>query len=152
MISAMFLVGTLSVSAQTYYYKYLYQIDPQTGMKNNPGNGSTGVYITFTNGKSACYESDKNGILKRPPNTFGGDDRILVYNYAGLQNGMYIFVQTKIEFGYGLSVGGSSTRTFSQDYSRMNLHFGGYFSIPPGINVYERSTPPEEQTIPQKMY
>lgn len=27
MVSAMLLVGALSVSAQTYYYKYLYSVD-----------------------------------------------------------------------------------------------------------------------------
>ena len=56
MISAMLLVGALSVSAQTYYYKYLYTVDKQSGVKKNPGNGSSGKYFTFSNNKANIFQ------------------------------------------------------------------------------------------------
>ena len=61
MISTLLLVGVLSVSAQTYCYKNLYKVN-----KNGVKEKTSGMieYITFTNNKSTCYESDENGIAK----------------------------------------------------------------------------------------
>jgi len=159
MISAMLLVGALSVSAQTYYYKYLYTVDKQSGVKKNPGNGSSGKYFTFSNNKANCYESEKDGTLYAPkyyggynPTTNSIIDRIAVYNYTKTLNGMHIYQQTKVETGgYNFipkhTWGGTGTYTFSGDFSRLNIGGAGN-----NVEVYERSTPQEEQNTPTQLY
>ena len=61
MISVMFLVGALSVSAQTYRYRQTTKVDPD-GVKSK---GLDLVeYFTFSG--EMCYESDKDGNLRKP--------------------------------------------------------------------------------------
>ena len=62
MILVMLFLGILPMSSQTYYYKYLYTVDKNSGMKSNYER--PGKYLTFTNGRRVLYESDKNGISK----------------------------------------------------------------------------------------
>lgn len=47
--------------AQTYYYKLTSKVNPDTGVKKSY---SDNMYITFTNNKNVCYESDKEGNKK----------------------------------------------------------------------------------------
>ena len=57
MISTLLLVGVLSVSAQTYCYKYLFNVD-ENGMKFEDkifGGSNKYCYYTFTNNKNAFY-------------------------------------------------------------------------------------------------
>ena len=44
--------------SQTYYYKAVASIN-KNGVKSKPS--SKGMYVTFADNKSTCYESDKNG-------------------------------------------------------------------------------------------
>lgn len=54
-----FILGTTAVMGQTYYYKGVYSVKKQTGMKSESGGGA---YITFTD--EGCYFSDEMGITK----------------------------------------------------------------------------------------
>lgn len=156
MISAMLLVGALSVSAQTYYYSYLYTVDKNTGMKKKK-EFMSGMYITFTNNKAHCYKSDKNGTLITPK-TYNSTantwlEQIAVYNFTRSQNGIHFYQQTEVSTSMGnfslmpQTVGGTGLYTFSNDFSRMNE--GSNYSG--NVDVYERTTSPEEQkqTVPQ---
>lgn len=156
MISALFLVGALSVSAQTYYYKYLFTVDKQTGVKKSPGSGSTGDYFTFTNDKAHCYKSDKNGNISyvKGWNLDANSimERISVYNFVRTQNGMHIYQQTEVVTGgYNFipknTWGGTGTYTFSSDFSRLNVGGSGN-----DVQVYERSSSPDEQQTPTQLY
>lgn len=53
--------GCNMVDAQTYYYKIISKVNPDTGVKSSYSNS---MYITFTNNKNVCYESDKSGNIK----------------------------------------------------------------------------------------
>lgn len=155
MIMALLLVEVMSVSAQTYYYKYLYTVDKQSGVKKNPGSG-WGQYFTFTNNKAHCYKSDKDGNISYVKG-WNADansimERITVYNFIRTQNGMHIYQQTKVETGgYNFipknTWGGTGTYTFSSDFSRLNIGGAGN-----DVEVYERSTPKEEQSAPTQLY
>ena len=146
-------IGGISVAnAQTIYYKYLYTVDKQTGMKKDPGNGTTGTYITFTNRSSVCYESNKDGTVYIAPGSYGVDQRLLVFRYEGERNGMYIYREGKVDFGNGLFLGGKSTYTFSTDYKRMNYNCASVGFLANDVLVYERSTPQEQQSAPSQLY
>ena len=155
MISIMLFIGAVSMSAQTYYYKYLYTVDKESGVKKSKGSG-WGEYYTFTNNKNHCYKSDKEGNISyvKGYNLDANSimERITVYNYESTQNGMHIYRQTKVETGgYGFIPrnvwGGTGIYTFSNDFSRMNISGSGN-----DVKVYERSTPNEEQSTPSQLY
>lgn len=154
LIIAMLWVNVMACMSQTYYYKYLYTVNKQTGAKSSPGDGKTGMYITFTNNKSNCYHSDKNGNVYKPnrgPYAPATDERMEIYNYESSNNGILVYRQTKVELGFGMAAGGWGTYSFSSDYNRMNSNLAMY-DLANDIKVYERSTPPEQQTAPQQLY
>ncbi|MBO5594928.1 MAG: hypothetical protein J5931_10040 [Prevotella sp.] len=93
LIIAMLWVNVMACMSQTYYYKYLYTVNKKTGAKSSPGDGKTGMYITFTNNKSHCYHSDKNGNVyksNRGPYAPATDELMEVYNYEGSNNGILV--------------------------------------------------------------
>lgn len=144
-----------TVKAQTWWYKYLYTVDKQTGMKKNPGNGSGGMYITFTNEKRHCYQSNKDGTLWKPENNLYAsayDDQVSVYNFVGTQNNMHVYRQTSIRMTYMGNVGGWGTYTFSTDFSRLNYNTTITSSFANEVRVYERSSPEERRIAPDQLY
>lgn len=142
MISVMLLVGALSVSAQTYCYKNLYKVN-----KNGVREKTSGMirYVTFTNNKSTCYESDENGIAQ----TY-----TLACHYIRSENGILVYKgeQKGVNMGGGLVAGGwSQDYLFSSDYSRLNIIQHSSFSDG-STWVYERITSPDKQNTPTQLY
>lgn len=151
MISVMLLIGALSVSAQTYLYKYLYSVD-ENGVKSQ-GN-PVKWYYTFSNNKGTVYKSDKDG------NSFGAygtstfvksSTQTDTYEYIGKENGILKYKQkdyTEITWG-GIvqKVEGSKFLYFSSDFSRMNLKW-----LSNSVDIYERVTEPEKQGAPTHLY
>lgn len=65
LIFSFVLIGScVSSFAQTHTYRYLYTVNRETEVKDKTFVDGTKKYITFTNGKSFCYESDQNGVKK----------------------------------------------------------------------------------------
>lgn len=130
----------LPMSAQTYYYKYLYTVKKSSGMKTND-EINDGIYITFTNGKNVLYESDKNGMSKsRYP-----------CEYKGYSNSMHVYKETYEQNMFG-RLGGWDTYTFSDDFSRMNYNTTISNYLQDDIRVFERSDAPEDQRTPSVLY
>lgn len=69
---------------QTYYYKYLYHVNKDTGVKTKFSSFEKqgGIYITFANNKSNCYESDKDGFKGQYSS---------VHKYKGTNNGRHTY-------------------------------------------------------------
>ena len=134
MISTMLLVGVLSVSAQTYYYKYLFSVNTE-GVKYMDKMFIQDGYWTFTNNKGAVYKSDKSGIKGDYSSTF---------IYKGTKNGKYVY-QYRYDYIY-----------FNSDYSRMNYYHGydpnasGYWKE--STQALDRTDGPEEQHAPTQFY
>ena len=142
MISALLLAGVLSVSAQTYCYKYLYSENAHgVKSKNIILNGSY-VYITFINNKNACYSSDKDGYS----NVSGPGSKAV---YEKTENGVIEYVQERVDCGMGIVAGGGFIYRFSTDYSRLNS-WNRFNSDPKRWDVYERTT--EKQNAPTQLY
>lgn len=145
MISIMLLVGALSANAQTYCYKNLYKVN-----KNGVKEKTSGMieFITFTNNKSTCYESDENGIAKT---------HTLACHYIRSENGILVYKgeQKGVNMGGGfggLVAGGwSLDYLFSSDYSRLNIIQHSSFSDG-STWVYERITSPDKQNTPTQLY
>lgn len=132
MISVMLLVGALSVSSQTYYYKYLFSVD-NDGAKYIDNMFQQGGYWTFAN--NIVYQSDKNGIKKQYSASF---------EYKGVKDGKNVY-QYRYDYIY-----------FNSDYSRMN-YYHGYDSNAPGYwkestQALDRTNGPEEQNAPIRFY
>lgn len=134
MISAMLLIGALSVNAQTYYFKYLFSVN-NNGVKYMEEMFKQDGYWTFANNKSVVYKSDKNGIINEYSATF---------TYKETRDGKYVF-QYRKDLIY-----------FNSDFSRMN-----YYHEPESYDtgMWKRSTQaldrtdgPEEQHAPNQFY
>ena len=152
LISAMLLIGALSVNAQTYLYKYLYSVD-ENGVKSQKMNPHK-KYYTFSNNKGTVYKSDKDG------NSFGAygtstfvksSTQTNTYEFIGKDNGILKYKQkdyTEITWG-GIvqKVEGSKFLLFSSDFSRMNHKW-----LSNSVDVYERVTEPEKQGAPTELY
>ena len=139
MILVMLFLGVLPMSSQTYYYKYLYTVDKNSGMKSNYER--PGKYLTFTNDRRVLYESDKNGISKSR----------YAYRYAGSTNGMYVFKEESEQNMFG-QLGGWGTYSFSTDYQRMNFNTTITDGTKNEVHVYELGQEPEIQNAPNVLY
>lgn len=138
-----FLLGILSTDAQTYYYKYLYTVKKSTGMKVD--DERQGMFITFTNGKNTVYQSKKDGTAK--------DDMPSVY--VGFSNGMHIYKEKVLPAGPFPNPNWRPswhTYSFSRDYSRMNYNSTIADVFKDDVRVYERSSEPEMQDVPDRLY
>ncbi len=147
MISAMLLMGALSVSAQTYCYRFTTKVD-KDGMKQK-GSGYTD-YFTFSG--NICYESDKDGNLRKSMG-MGDNTEIAKYEYVGTSNGIRTYKQvTKILgkgiFGETLSIGGYKVLYVSSDYRRINMKW----LKDDVIWVYEYESPQKEEQTPTQLY
>lgn len=144
MISVMLLVGALSVSAQTYCYKYLYSVNGDGVKSKNSILSSSYSYITFTNNKNACYSSDKDGFSSQ-----SGPGSKAVYTKT--DNGVIEYVQERVDCGMGIVAGGNFIYRFSSDFSRMNS-WNRFNSDPKRWDVYERTTEPYNKKAPTQLY
>ena len=145
MVSALFLVGALSVSAQTYRYRQTTKVDPD-GVKCK----GLDLIEYFTFSGNLCYESDKDGNLRK--SIAGEDNSIYKYKYVGTSNGIKTYEQITKVLGKGiwgetLSIGGYSILYVSSDNKRINKKDkkSGW------IDVYENEEPQREQA-PTQLY
>lgn len=142
LISAILLIGTLSISAQTYYYKYLFSVDVD-GAKYQDKIWGESTYYTFANNKTIVYRSDEKG------NTYYSNGTILKFVYQGTNSGKHM---------YKLTPGSGEIMYFNSDYSRMNLYHENnsrYYNPvdwKTSTQVYERTNGPEEQKAPTQFY
>lgn len=118
---------SVGASAQTYTYKYLFSVEKDTGVKKKHFKEGHKRYITFTNGKSFCYNSDQNGV-KKAQTSFGflPIEGANEYHYDSNNNGIRLY--KCITRSYTISAYGNKqivTETvyyynFSSDYERLN--------------------------------
>lgn len=100
----------VTAKAQTYAYKCLYSVD-DNGIKRKSIVENTIFYFTFTNDKSMCYSTDKNGI-------YSLRDGLGSYRYIGTRNGMYVYKECSTNIGTNMF--GQNILYFKSDYSRLN--------------------------------
>lgn len=128
---------------QTYFYKYLYHVEKDSGAKTKLWSTGGDTYITFTNNFQYCYQSDKDGIQQQ----YCGS-----YRYIGVDNGRITYFYTQRDSGnpfmqnyplcyYYFSSDYSRLNTWS-DCSDLNLKSLGGKSY---IVVYERAEAPSPQ-------
>lgn len=133
---------------QTYYYKYLYHVDKDTGAKskNQSFVKEGGCYMTFTNGQNNCYRSDKDGFKMQ----FGSE----TYRYIGSDNGRLVYYFSYRDSGnIFMQNYPKNYYYFSTDYSRLNMwsdcsdfNIGGAAQGGGVITVYERSSAPVQKS------
>ena len=145
LISAMLLIGALSVNAQTYLYKYLYSVD-ENGVKSQKMNPHK-KYYTFSN------NSDKDGNLIKigTPLHVKASTETRTFEYIGKENNIFKYkLKDYIEYTWGgitNKVEGNQWLLFSLDFSRMNHKW-----LSTGVEVYERVTEPEKEQSPTQLY
>ena len=149
--------------SQTYYYKVLYKVNPSTGERKE---ASGGFYVTFTNNKQNCYESDSEGFqinyfssnkFLTPQATYmsalgpGTTESTGVYTYHQ-RNSKVVTYKLAVSYSYPQPMTLSRTTTtgywyvsFSPDYSRVNAG-------DKDIIVGERSYEPGSAPTPSSMY
>jgi len=151
----------VSVAGKTLYYKYVYTVDTETGMRSNdlyygkiykPVEAE--IYLTFT--RNACYASDEKGISKDSQGFSAGDTPP---QYQGEQNDMCVFM-AYIQYNALSIVKKRVTLNFSKDYKRLNVILDASWStgdthdtsIPNRVFVFEQAEPPKpgqpNQTTP----
>lgn len=155
-------VAANTVSAQTYYYKFLYAVNPETGEKTKEYGD---VYVTFSNNKKTCYESDENGYAKRDteynhlrPSRYSAamaecsSDGI--FRYFSNSNDVITYrLEYTVYFGmYNIFTTRVSEKhyrylNFSKDLSRLNIVYGDT-----KIVVAERTYKPGEEPIPNQLF
>lgn len=133
MILALLLVEVMSVSAQTYYYKYLYSVDGN-GAKYKDKFFGKDCYITIPN-SNKVYWSDENGIKQ---GTF-------TYSFVGEDKGIRKYRR--------YSQSDEDVIYFNSDFSRMNW-YENYpeYGIQEQTKVFERTNGPEDQKAPTQFY
>ncbi len=140
-ISALFMLGALSVSAQTYCYKFLYCVTKDGVKKLLPGQVSGALhYMTFTNNKQMCYNTDKDGIYRMGYGQFS-------YRYIGKRNGMLVYKEQSTNMFWS-----NTTLFFSPDFSRYNQKGQGYDASNSLTYVYEYVEDPYEEDTPEELY
>lgn len=133
---AVLMLCCVGVSAQTHTYKYLFTVNTDTGVKSKTFGDSYRVYVTFTNNKRLCYQSDQNGV--RMSDIISRGEGYNEYHYESIANGILSYKSTEVNyaiyFGKKVPVGKPIIvyMNFSTDYERLNWIVGTY------AHVYER--------------
>lgn len=138
-ISALLLVGALSVSAQTYCYKYVYAVSSDGVKSNRASSEGFYRYVTFTNNMNICYLSDKDGFKN-------GNKMVYTKN----DNGVIQYESETIKFPT-MSVRTGEVFKFSSDLSRMNYR-NPFNPSDREWEVYERVAAPTEEKAPTQLY
>ena len=110
LISVFLMLAVSYGYSQTYYYKCVAKIG-ENGEKSKPESFNKGAYITFTNNKSSCYVSDKNGYKVK------NDDAS--YVFKGTKNGTHIYQHYATHPGTGYSWSWDIFYYFSSDFDKM---------------------------------
>lgn len=101
----------VAIKAQTYPYQYLYSVDDNGLKRENMSLASKGsvFYFTFTNNKSKCFLTDKNGV-------YNGRYGLESYQYVGRRNDILVYR----ECSTNVFSQGQGMLYFSTDLSRLN--------------------------------
>lgn len=136
-------IGISTTNAQTYCYKYLYNVTNDDVRKKGIASGSI-FYFTFNNNKSMCYMTDKNGVYSL---SYG----IGTYKYIGKRNGMFIFKEQSTNMFHQEQ----NMLYFSEDFMRLNwkCNIDKYGSNGnPGLRVLKYIEDPDYDEIPNELY
>ena len=98
--------------AQTYCYKYSHSVKDEVKIPGLIAKGTV-FYFTFTNKKSNCYLTDKNGVYSCG---YGQN----TYKYMGTKNGILIYQ----ECNQNMFRNGQDILYFSSDFRRLNWRCG----------------------------
>lgn len=103
---------SFAAMGQTYSYKYIHSVKDDVKI---PGLLTKGTifYFTFTNQKSMCYLTDKNGV-------YSGGYGQNSYKYIGERNGVLVYK----ECNQNMFRNGEDLLYFSPDFSRLNWRCG----------------------------
>lgn len=134
---------THEVSAQTYSYKSLYALKDGIKMPGLYYKKGDIAYFTFTNNKSRCYKTDKNGVY------YGGYG-IGVFEYLREEKGVLIYK----EMGGGAK-GGFDELYITDDF-KMLCWFSYYDEGSPqyrgSLRVFEYTDDPNSVEVPSELY
>ncbi len=143
---------------QTYYYKITYKTDKETGVKSSY---TKNIYVTFTDSKRYCYQSDINGsqmgsydsnlLLGRPHTSdifiYSCDN---VFKFTDTQNDIHRYACdwscSSLIMPNISGSSGSDYVTFSSDFKKINIHKSGI------VYVGQRSTPQGQESSPTELY
>ena len=128
LIALLVAMAGLTAAAQTYAYKALFLVNPNTGVREQAPKAVN--YYTFTNNKQYCYSSDANGIKKG-----------FTYQYKGEKNGAHYYEVAEFSLGFFKWI------TFSSDFSRINEDY-----IDGKVRVLEYVADPNTANAPSQMY
>lgn len=153
------LAASISLSAQTYYYKYLNTVN-SNGVKTKMNNFYKGqdIFMTFVNNGNVLVPfTDKSGTSAGGIycNYIGSGNGIITYkgflsdNSYSWGYAMGLASQLGVPIGLGADMGDEKRLKFhfSSDYSRLNIE------LPSGIiHVLERRSSPESEQAPSTLY
>lgn len=151
LLLSLLLLSILPIKGQTYCYKHLFDVD-KDGIKHE----QTGyTYFTFTNNKTICYQSDKNGnVLKSTMPGF--NSTASTFRYVETKNNMHMYKESDKNFGMGVVTYGMNFYYFSTDYSRLNAFYPAKdlygIHVDEKTYVYERVSSPIEDSAPRELY
>lgn len=138
--------------AQTWAYKLVYSVDPQTEMKIKPNNPNLIRYFTFTKNKQYLQESDKNGYAKN----LGQGCYASKYQFLKEQDGHYVYKVPAQSLGAsGIVFDDNEVVYVSKDFRRINIlpsNMSKGVDLLNKIYVYEYCPNPEQARQPTKMY
>jgi hypothetical protein len=148
--------GQVSVAGQTYYYKYVEEVDDSTGVRKKY-TSRPNIYITFT--KTGCYNSDDKGHEKEHTENDGSNyyfypwNYKTLYQYQGEKNNLFVFMlhhRTSTRTPLPLPVNEQVYYYFSKDYKRLNMRqyylerlYSSESAWGDTIFIYERADTPK---------
>jgi hypothetical protein len=137
LLAAAGVFAQVSVAGQTYYYKYVETVDPETGMRKKVDGED--MYITFT--KNSCYTSNEKGVAKA---YYVLNDALPIHAviYQGEENNLFVFMYINY-LATTDRIYSKNYFYFSKDYKRINYRC--IRSKDDNIHIYERADPPKPQ-------
>lgn len=143
-LSIIILLSAFLSSAQTYCYKYLYNIT-NDGVKKQGVVATSQFYFTISNDRSVVYLTDKNGFYSL---TRGNGE----FRYVGRQNGLLTYRSQNDKYDWNFVP--VEYLYFSDDFKRMNWDCGmDKFSQRGdlGFRVLEQYDP-QKVNAPERLY
>jgi len=103
--------------SQTYYYKTVADIDAD-GVRSKPPSTIKGMYLTFINNNSICYESDKDGYRIKS-RVYEAKN----HQFQKTQNGTHVYYWGENQPYLGKV---ESFYYFSSDFSKLITYYSSY--------------------------
>lgn len=143
-LSLLFIVSTEAIG-QIYSYKYSHSVKDEIKIPGVLHKGAI-FYFTFTNQKSMCYLTDKNGVY-----SYGYGQNS--YKYIGKRNNILIYK----ECNQNMFRNGQDVLYFSSDFSQLNwrCYFDDYSNDPKTrgcLRVLSYVSDPDAVDVPNGLY